>query len=204
MNNSEITDYRVKVRVYNNRLKQRREALGLSLKKLAETIGTSGGGEIGSLETMVASPLRKYSDGTSVWRDVVVKLATFFCCEPEDLFPDHALVGKVTSLDYFVNQDQLDALIERATDPAMALEAAEQRQLLKENLPKAIGTLPEREQKVLRLRFGLDGSDPMTLEKVRETLGITSKEMVRQIECRALSRLRYPTLNRYFKHFKEE
>ena len=46
-----------------------------------------------------------------------------------------------------------------------------------------------REAAILRMRFGLDGSDPMTLKDVGDTLGLT-RERVRQLECEALTKLR--------------
>ena len=54
-----------------------------------------------------------------------------------------------------------------------------------------LGTLTEREQEVIRLRFGLDDSYPRTLEEVASTVGVT-RERVRQIEAKALRKLRHP------------
>jgi RNA polymerase primary sigma factor len=58
------------------------------------------------------------------------------------------------------------------------------------SIEEALCSLKEREAKVLRLYFGLDGSEPMTLEEIGELLGIT-RERVRQIKEKALSRLRH-------------
>jgi RNA polymerase primary sigma factor len=61
---------------------------------------------------------------------------------------------------------------------------------LTESIEEALGSLKEREAKILRLYFGLDGEEPMTLEQIGSLLGIT-RERVRQIKEKALSRLRH-------------
>ncbi len=61
---------------------------------------------------------------------------------------------------------------------------------LVESIEEALSHLQERESKILRLYFGLDGSEPMTLEEIGSLLGIT-RERVRQIKEKALSRLRH-------------
>ena len=61
---------------------------------------------------------------------------------------------------------------------------------LTESIEEALSSLKEREAKILRLYFGLDGEEPMTLEQIGSLLGIT-RERVRQIKEKALSRLRH-------------
>ena len=65
---------------------------------------------------------------------------------------------------------------------------------------EALGSLKEREAKVLRLYFGLDGQEPMTLEEIGSLLGIT-RERVRQIKERALVRLRHASRARFLETF---
>ena len=60
--------------------------------------------------------------------------------------------------------------------------------VLKEDLIKALGTLTERERKVIELRFGLKDGVPMTLEQVGKKLGVT-RERIRQIEAKAIRKL---------------
>ena len=67
-------------------------------------------------------------------------------------------------------------------------------------IEEALGTLKEREAKVLRLYFGLDGQDPMTLEEIGSLLGIT-RERVRQIKEKALLRLRHASRARFLETF---
>jgi RNA polymerase primary sigma factor len=75
---------------------------------------------------------------------------------------------------------------------------------LSNTIEEALGTLKEREGKVLRLYFGLDdGKDPMTLEEIGSLLGIT-RERVRQIKEKALVRLRHASRARYLETFMQQ
>ena len=72
--------------------------------------------------------------------------------------------------------------------------------LLKEQLVEVLGTLTEREQKVLRLRFGLDDGRARTLEEVGKEFNVTG-ERIRQIEAKALRKLRHPSRSRKLKDY---
>ena len=72
--------------------------------------------------------------------------------------------------------------------------------LLKEQLVEVLGTLTEREQKVLRLRFGLDDGRARTLEEVGKVFNVT-RERIRQIEAKALRKLRHPSRSRKLKDY---
>lgn len=85
--------------------------------------------------------------------------------------------------------------------PVPADEAA--RTLLREQLEKVMDTLSEREQKVLALRFGLEDGKPHTLEEVGREFQVT-RERIRQIEAKALRKLRHPTRSRKLRDFLEE
>ena len=72
--------------------------------------------------------------------------------------------------------------------------------LLKEQLDEVLGTLTDREAKVLRLRFGLEDGRPRTLEEVGQRFQVT-RERIRQIEAKALRKLRHPTRSKKLKDF---
>ena len=72
--------------------------------------------------------------------------------------------------------------------------------LLKEQLIEVLGTLTEREQKVLRLRFGLDDGRARTLEEVGKEFNVT-RERIRQIEAKARRKLRHPSRSRKLKDY---
>lgn len=75
-------------------------------------------------------------------------------------------------------------------------------ELLKEQLESVLDTLTDREENVLRLRFGLDGGRTRTLEEVGKVFGVT-RERIRQIEAKALRKLRHPSRSKQLKDFLE-
>lgn len=91
----------------------------------------------------------------------------------------------------FIQDDQVAVPVEEATS-----------QLLREQLIEALGTLTDREQKVLRLRFGLDDGRPRTLEEVGKEFHVT-RERIRQIEAKALRKLRHPSRSKKLKDYLE-
>ena len=76
-------------------------------------------------------------------------------------------------------------------------------EMLKEEIGDVLLTLTESEEQVLRLRFGLDDGSPKTLEEVGQMFGVT-RERIRQIEAKALRKLRHPSRSRKLKDFLNE
>lgn len=87
-------------------------------------------------------------------------------------------------------------------DDAQAPAEAAAYELLKEQLKDVLDTLSEREENVLRLRFGLDDGRTRTLEEVGKVFGVT-RERIRQIEAKALRKLRHPSRSKRLKDFLE-
>ena len=75
--------------------------------------------------------------------------------------------------------------------------------MLKKELAEVLETLTDREERVLRLRFGLEDGHTRTLEEVGKEFGVT-RERIRQIEAKALRKLRHPSRSRRLKDFMEE
>ncbi|ADD02660.1 RNA polymerase sigma factor, sigma-70 family [Thermoanaerobacter thermohydrosulfuricus WC1] len=112
------------------------------------------------------------------------------------------IVQGIVSLEEPVGEDENGKLGDiiadkEAVDPVEELESM----LLKEQVDEVLSTLAPREEKVLRLRFGLDDGKIRTLEEVGKELGGISRERVRQIETKALKRLRHPNRSRRLKEF---
>ncbi len=89
----------------------------------------------------------------------------------------------------FIQDDQVAVPVEEATF-----------QLLREQLAEALSALTEREQKVLRMRFGLDDGRARTLEEVGREFKVT-RERIRQIEAKALRKLRHPSRSKKLKDY---
>jgi len=103
------------------------------------------------------------------------------------------IAQETTSLEAPVGEDQESFLGDFIPDEN-TLSPVDQasKQLLKDHLEEVLGTLSEREAKVLKLRFGLEGSKAMTLEEVGKVFGVT-RERIRQIEAKALRKLKHPS-----------
>jgi RNA polymerase primary sigma factor len=113
------------------------------------------------------------------------------------------LVQEPTSLDLPVGEDgdaTLGDLIEatNSVDPQAAAETSAMR----DSVSEALAELPAREQRILRMRFGIGGSSEHTLEEIGKVFGVT-RERIRQIEAKALEKLRHPTRSRKLASFVE-
>ena len=118
--------------------------------------------------------------------------------EQVELSPDRVreifkIAQETTSLEAPVGEDQESVLGDFIPDEGQ-LSPVDQasKQLLKDHLDEVLATLTEREAKVLKLRFGLEGSKQMTLEEVGKVFGVT-RERIRQIEAKALRKLKHPS-----------
>ena len=97
----------------------------------------------------------------------------------------------ISSLDASVRDDEEDSVLGdfiEDEDTASPEESAA-GQLLKEQVKGLLGSLTEREQKILKLRFGLEDGKSHTLEEVGQEFSVT-RERIRQIEAKALAKLR--------------
>ena len=122
---------------------------------------------------------------------------------PEQVEELRAMVQEPVSLESPVGAEG-DAYLGDFVEDRNALSPADAAtaQLLREQLFKALATLPERESRLLQLRFGLVDDRSRTLEEVGREFGLT-RERIRQIEAKALRKLRHPTRARKLKDFLE-
>ncbi len=113
--------------------------------------------------------------------------------EPDRVREIFKIAQETTSLESPVGEDQESILGDFIPDESQ-LSPVDQasKQLLKDHLDEVLGSLTERESKVLKLRFGLEGTKQMTLEEVGKVFGVT-RERIRQIEAKALRKLKHPS-----------
>ena len=178
-----MKELEVEVRVRNNRLKQRRRALGLSQKELAAAAGMPPT-SYNCLENMRWSPFCK----NGKYREGAWKLSIFFGVPLEELFPRVVERFPESRAIRKVDAENLAPLLgwDVEEPPRLPDEIAETRELSGKAL-ELVDELPERERIVIRRQFGL-GCQAQTLEEIADYIGV-SRERVRQLKNRGLGRL---------------
>ena len=96
-----------------------------------------------------------------------------------------------SNLGDFIEDESVDSPADAAT-----------RMMLHDAVTEVLGELSEREQEIVRLRFGLDGGRAKTLEEVGQEFGVT-RERIRQIEAKTLAKLRHPQRSERLREFLE-
>lgn len=109
----------------------------------------------------------------------------------------------IVSLDTPIKEDEDSSLVEFIPSDAyfgdVVMHEVEQHNL-REKIEELLTGLSDQEQKVLRMRFGLDDDVPKTLEEIGKVFGVT-RERIRQIEAKAIRKLRHPSRLKQLKHF---
>ncbi|OGM81800.1 RNA polymerase sigma factor RpoD [Candidatus Woesebacteria bacterium RIFOXYB1_FULL_40_26] len=123
--------------------------------------------------------------------------------EPDRVREIFKIAQEVTSLEAPVGEDQESFLGDFIPDESQ-LSPVDQasKQLLKDHLEEVLSTLSDREARVLKLRFGLEGNKQMTLEEVGRVFGVT-RERIRQIEAKALRKLKHPSRRKKLQDYLE-
>ncbi|HEX7017671.1 MAG TPA: RNA polymerase sigma factor RpoD [Patescibacteria group bacterium] len=125
----------------------------------------------------------------------------------EDMDPDKVreilkIAQNTTSLESPVGDSEDDSVLGDfiADDRQISPYEATSQQMLRENIDEVLAALSDREAKVLKMRFGLNGGKMMTLEEVGQKFGVT-RERIRQIEAKALRKLRHPSRRKRLQDF---
>lgn len=188
-NDNHAADFRVTIVVRNKRLMSAIERAGFkSAKAFSVACGVSYHSTIQYLNLTLA-PL----DKTGNWRPAVDKMAAKLLTPPEELFPPNFI--KSAFAKNRVTRDVTETELAAIAANHVTDETPEQTMLVNEEIEKlmgAVGTLNEREQRVVSKRFGLNGCEPQTLEQVSALEGVC-RERIRAIELKALRKLRHPS-----------
>jgi RNA polymerase primary sigma factor len=119
-----------------------------------------------------------------------MELAARLAVTPSDIQLLQTVVVPIVSLDEPLSDDNDESALEQIEDAQVTpLDELVARRLLREAMERALDGLPARYAQIVRLRYGLDGDRPHTLEKIAQKLSL-SRERVRQIERDAFARLR--------------
>lgn len=123
--------------------------------------------------------------------------------EPDRVREIFKVAQEVTSLEAPVGEEKESMLGDFIPDEN-TLSPVDQasKQLLKDHLDEVLDTLSDREARVLKLRFGLEGNKQMTLEEVGKVFGVT-RERIRQIEAKALRKLKHPSRRKKLQDYLE-
>lgn len=186
-------EVRVEIRLKNNRLIAMRERLGLCQRDAARAIGivkldSTGSGVLGELEGLRTAPLKP----NGKWTASAIKIAKFYDVDPSWLFsqvitsvknPMKVLEMRAAEVMALANHPLSDG------NPEDALMFQDTKKAVQKTLANC---LTPREERVLRLRFGFDdSSDGKTYKEIADDFQV-GIERIRQIEQKALRKLRHP------------
>lgn len=131
------------------------------------------------------------------------ELAEVCDMEPDKILEILKRDKNVVSLDTPIKEDEDSSLVEFIPSDAnlddVVIHEVEQKNL-REKIDELLTGLNDQEQKVLRMRFGLDDDNPKTLEEIGKVFGVT-RERIRQIEAKAIRKLRHPSRLKQLKNF---
>lgn len=131
------------------------------------------------------------------------ELAEVCDMEPDKILEILKRDKNVVSLDTPIKEDEDSSLVEFIPSDSnlddVVIHEVEQKNL-REKIDELLTGLNDQEQKVLRMRFGLDDDDPKTLEEIGKVFGVT-RERIRQIEAKAIRKLRHPSRLKQLKNF---
>lgn len=132
------------------------------------------------------------------------EIATEMEMDPEKVREILKISQNTTSLEAPVGSGEDESVLGDfiADEKQVSPYDATSQQMLRENIDEVLSALSDREARVLKMRFGLSGNKMMTLEEVGRKFGVT-RERIRQIEAKALRKLKHPSRRKKLQDFLE-
>lgn len=163
----------------------------LTIKQLSKIIGV-GSAWLGGVINFKIIPVKLDGESTQ-------KLLSYFGLQYSDLFPSESL--KIISGEHQVSKEiPKDRLIQWTGEQFDELPTIEYREdnLLDQKIEEILNTLNPREKEIIKLRFGLNGSNKKTYDSIAKSFGVT-RVRIRQIEQKAIRKLRHPSRSNILK-----
>lgn len=188
-------EYRVEIKVKNNNILKRIEDAGYKTVKEFCDLNDELNGKQTSIYMVVNMKESPLIASTGRFKEWVYFAAEILNCLPEDFFTDAQLHAVLESnkRTFQVDEYEMRAMLSNHPDH-MLLEDIVAREEKKKLTLDMLETLTPREAKVLKLRFGLDGNEPLTLRETGDVIDV-SPQRLRQIEAKALRKLRHPSIS---------
>lgn len=183
-----------KIRYFHGTLREQRLAQGLTQEEVAKRLGI-GKASYGQIENLRKFPTEYQME----------KLCEFFGAPREELFPEWAKMIFIDDRREVIKEIEVDRVMLGSPEilQLVAPDSPEEdyeKENLKQVMLGVLDTLNPREKKVLEIRFGLKNDAPKTLEESAKEFGVT-RERIRQIEAKALRKLRHTCRSRKLKSF---
>jgi len=186
MKNKEEFSFGIRHLAYNAELRKRRLEMGLTQEELGILCGL-GKSTISHIEGFRNWPNDEQKRAISKYLGV----------QEKTIFPEWMEQFKVKrssfSTEHIITERLLPNIIKTLSIPSQIDDTEEKidRQFMKEAVKDILGSLSDRERKVVEMRFGLDEKGERTMEEVGKQFGV-GRERIRQIEAKALRKLRHP------------
>lgn len=184
----------ITIKVRNNRILAALSAINKTVRQAHEESGIS----LGTLYDMINLKYKPYRKGEV--KQVASRLAEYLGYSVEELFPSAALSIRQSSITKTFDVEDVPALGTGIAGTLASPDHVYDQRDMYEILHGAVETLTPKEAKILKMRFGLEEDEPMTLEEVGEVWGV-NRERIRQIEGKALRKLRHPSRSSRLREF---
>lgn len=199
-------DIRLEIKIRNNLILRKMEEKGIETvvelwRQMKAASLSVPRGDIDGLINMTKSA-RLGNRNQNAWSKAALSLSDFFNCMPEELFSEPQQHRKITKNRITAELAYTD--LQRLDTEATALlpDAAYDHNALPKVIARVLATLTPREERVLRLRFGIGDDNDLTLEEIGEQFNVT-RERIRNIEAKALRKLKHPIRSKQLRGFLE-